>query len=102
MTLLANRTEKFKEILLANGVAGDIENVQVELVDTEGNHFASICESVTVILKGGESLNFFIKRQFETENERGKLEEIQVYEKEHCFFSSLLPDLVRFAQRTPT
>ena len=96
--------EKYKEILLQNGISDPVEDVQIRSVNLGGDGFASSCESVTVTFKDEKRnpLSLFVKKQVQNEEYAQQLNDCRIYEREQKFLSVLLPDLLHFAKRTPT
>ena len=95
--------EKYKEILLRNGISDPVENVKIESINMGGDGFASFCESVTVTFKDEKRplLSLFVKKQVQNEEFAKQLNEVGMYEREHNFFSILLPNLLQFAKEKP-
>ena len=95
--------EKYKEILLQNGISDRVEDVTIEPVNMGGEGFASSCESVTVTFKNGQRppLSLFVKKPVQNEEYTQQLSAVGIYEREHEFFSKLLPDLLQFVNEKP-
>ena len=96
--------EKYKEILLKNGISDPLEDVKIESFDLDGNGFASSCDIVTVTFKDEtrSPLSLFAKKQVQNEEWAKQLNDCRLYEREEKFFRVLFPDLLCFANVKPT
>ena len=90
--------EEYREILRQNGISDPVEKVKIEPINMVGEGFASCCESVTVTFKEEKRppLSLFVKKPVKNEEFAQQLTEVGFYEREHKFFSTLLPDLLQF------
>ena len=95
--------EEYKEILRQNGISEPVENVRIEPINMVGEGFASCCESVTVTFKDEKRppLSLFVKKPVKNEEFAQQLIDVGIYEREHKFFSKLLPDLLQFVKGKP-
>lgn len=91
--------QKFEQILKKNGLLNEengekIKSLTIQIPERLRNeHMASICEYYTITTTNGQNVDLFIKKQSTNQKHLMVLRELNVFEKEACFYNVLLGDL---------
>ena len=104
MSLLALNygPQKYREILVQNGITEEVECVEIKPVKLDGDGYASDSEVVIVKFTDDQRppVSLFVKKQVENKEYAQQLNECRIYEREYKFFTVLIPKVVELAEKS--